>query len=67
MTVLTLRYYVLISLFAFFLLICVHHCIGVIAVVVEINSIQFNVNSPSACGYPLHHQHSSAYRRESLT
>ena len=45
MTVLTLGLYtqcVLISLFALFILICVHYCIDVVAVVVEIYSIQVN-------------------------
>ena len=48
MTVLTLciRYCVIISLFALFILCCVYYCIDVyfhhVAVVVEINSIQFN-------------------------
>ena len=32
----------LITLFALFILICVHYCIYVIAVVAEINSVQFN-------------------------
>ena len=37
--------YVIVCLFLFllfFILICVHYCIDVVALVVEINSIQFN-------------------------
>ena len=44
-----IRYCVLISLFAFFILICVHCCIGV--VVVEINSIPFNIQTVTTPKY----------------
>ena len=43
----------IITLFALFILICVHYCNDVIAVVAEINSIQKSYSKPHFLLYPL--------------